>query len=516
MRLPLETGEPGSLIGPYKVLDWLGKGGMGVVYQAQKSSAPHGDVALKMIAEHLISRAHNGHFVTEMKCLGRMQHQHIVQILDSGHQDGRPYFTMTYCRGGDLDRVIKDHGPLDPTIAAVYVSRIAGAVQYLHDQGVADRGGPTIHGDLKPKNVLLSDARGDSLPYGWPYLADFGLVGFLRDTSPEFAGPFQVGTPQYMSPEQAEGQADVGRASDVWGLGAILFECLTGGPPFRGETRAEVLYRIVYHETPSPRAIRPDVPRVLQLICLKCLKKPVEDRYRSASELIVDIACFLREEALTYARPETLWERVVQWTRRAPGLAARLAVIMACSIILWGYALFTGRFAPLAQDNPIGTMILSRLGFAQGGQTAAAVLVWATQVTLILWGLASWAFQRQLGRSRFDSGLQLGWRVADVVALVLLIQFDDALMSPLTVAFAVLIVASAFWSQVGQIIQATLLSMAGYVVLVVIHLLSHPGAGHHYRHLHYLVGLALLGLMLSYQADRTQALVRISGSGGRS
>jgi hypothetical protein len=161
-------------------------------------------------------------------------------------------------------------------------------------------------------------------------------------------------------------------------------------------------------------------------------------------------------------------------------------------------------------------MILSRLGFAQGGQAAAAVLVWATQVTLIMWGLASWAFQRQLDRSRFDGGLQLGWRVADVVALVLLIQFDDALMSPLTVAFAVLIVASAFWSRAEQIIHATLLSMAGYAVLVVIYVLSHPGADYHYRHFHYLVGLALLGLMLGYQANRTQGIARISGSGGRS
>ena len=142
--------------------------------------------------------------------------------------------------------------------------------------------------------------------------------------------------------------------------------------------------------------------------------------------------------------------------------------------------------------------------------------MWANQVILVAWGLVSWAFQRRLDRTRRDGGLQLGWRIADVAALVLLIQLDDALMSPLTVAFAVLIVASAFWSRADQIIQTTLLSMAGYVVLVVSHLLSHPGTERHYRHLHYLAGLAVLGLMLSFQANRTQALLRISGSGGRS
>jgi eukaryotic-like serine/threonine-protein kinase len=335
------------------------------------------------------------------------------------------------------------------------------------------------------------------------------------DTAPGFARRFQVGPLNYMSPEQAEGRQDVGPAIDVWGLGVILFECLTGSVPFRGETQAEVLYAIIHHETPSPRARRPGIPRGLQRICLKCLKKSVEHRYRSASELIMDLACFLREDALIYARSETLRERFVEWTRRAPALAARLAVIMACSVILWGYAIITGRFAPLAPENPIGAMIVSRLGFAHGSQEAAAVLVWATQTTLIAWGLASWAFQRHLDRTRFDAGLQFGWRVADVAAIVLLIQFDDALMSPLIVAFAVLIVASAFWSRAEQVIHATLLSMAGYAVLVVIYVLSHTGVGYHYRHFHYLVGLALLGLMLRYQANRTRALARISGTGGR-
>jgi serine/threonine-protein kinase len=501
----------------YELLKLLGMGGMGVVYLARKRSQPHGGlVALKMIAEHVVSRQSVERFISEMRNQARLQHPHIVQVLDSGHDDGRPYFTMAYCRGSDLARVLSEHGPLEPTTAALYVCRIAWAVQYLHEQGDPDQDDPPVHGDLKPKNILLDHNSDRCFPFGRPYLADFGLVGVLRKVPGGFSQGALVGTPPYMAPEQADGRAAVGPASDVWGLGVILFECLTGSLPFRGETAAEIRYQIIHRATPSPRAIRPDVPRELQLICLKCLKKSPGDRYRSASEVVEDLECFLQRGLMAHAGPEAVSDRVVQWIRRAPALAARLAVIVVCSAILWGYPRVTGRFAPLAENHPVVRTILSRLGFNHGDQAAAAVLVWASQMTLIAWGVASWVFQRQLDRSRLDGGLQFGWRVADVAALVLLIQLDDALMSPLTVAFAVLIVASAFWSRAGQIMQATLLSMAGYVVLVVIHLLNQQGTDRHYRHLHYLVGLALIGLMLSFQANRTQALARISGSGGRS
>jgi hypothetical protein len=231
--------------------------------------------------------------------------------------------------------------------------------------------------------------------------------------------------------------------------------------------------------------------------------------------------CFLRGDPLRHAQPEALWDRAVQWVRRAPALAARLAVIVACSAILWGYPLATGgEFAPLTPDHPVVTRILPRPGFDPSSasvlRAAASVLVWANQVTLLVWGLISWVFQRRLDRSRLEGGLQLGWQITDVVVLVLLILFDDALMSPLTVASAVLIVASGFWSRADQFRQTTLLSMAGYLALVVVHAFNQPGPDRYYRHLHYLVVLALLGWMLTYQAKRTQALTRMSESGGRS
>ena len=265
-------------------------------------------------------------FVVEMKSQARLQHPHIVQVLESGQQDGRPYFTMTYCRGADLARVLEDHGPIGAATAALYLSRVAWAVQYLHAQGK-----PLVHRDLKPKNILLDHHRDGSFAFGRPYLADFGLVEALDEASPRLARGAMVGTVPYMAPEQAEAREDVGPANDVWGLGVILFEYLTGGLPFGGETPAEIRYQIVHREAPSPRARRPEIPRDLQRICLKCLKKPIESRYRSASELIEDLDCFLRRQPLVHARPEAPWEQVVQWTRRAPALAARLAVITARS-----------------------------------------------------------------------------------------------------------------------------------------------------------------------------------------
>jgi serine/threonine-protein kinase len=492
----------------YEVLVRVGGGGMGVVYLARKRTGPaDARVALKMIAEDLLSRDHIERFITEMRTLARLQHPHIVQVLDSGHEDGRPYFTMIFYRGSDLAHILEEHGPLEPTTAALYVSRIAWAVQYLHDQSL-------LHRDLKPQNILLDQYCDGSFPFGRPYLADFGLVELLEETSPILARAALEGTIPYLAPEQVERRKAV-PASDVWGLGVILFECLTKDLPFRGETRAEIIDQILHRESPSLRAICPGIPRELQRICLKCLKKPLESRYQSASELIEDLECFLKGEPLIHARPEAPVERVIQWARRAPALAARLAVIVACSAIIWGYRLITGRFAPLEQDHPIVRMILSRIGLSGSKTLAREVLVWANQVVLVAWGLISWAFQRQLNRSRWDGGLQLGWRIADITVLCLLIELDDALMSPLTVAFAVLIVASAFWARTDQILQTTLLSMVGYILLALGYREIHPGLDRPYRHFHYLVGLALVGLMLTHQANRTRALLRISDARNR-
>jgi hypothetical protein len=222
---------------------------------------------------------------------------------------------------------------------------------------------------------------------------------------------------------------------------------------------------------------------------------------------------FVHSEPLVHTPTHTAWQRIRDWARSEPALAARLAVIVACSTIIWGVRLASGRYVPLSHDH--WAKALAESGVLRGYLSVEAVLVWLSEVILVAWGLASWAFQRQLTRTREYGGLQLGWRFVDVVAISLLILFDDALMSPLSVAFAVLIVASAFWARADQILQTTILSMSSYIGLALIYLRGHDDLDHAYRHFHYLVCLALLGLMLTHQANRTRALARICGAGGR-
>jgi eukaryotic-like serine/threonine-protein kinase len=291
----------------------------------------------------------------------------------------------------------------------------------------------------------------------------------------------------------------------------ILYELITGRTPF--PRSRESILRTLDSEPPRPGRLLAGIPDDLQRICLRCLRKATKERYDSAAVLASELKLFEEKKPLAETPPDTARQRVRHWARSEPALAARLAVIVACSAILWGYRTVTGGYAPL----PPGHWAAHRPEAAALARTVPteAVLVWMNQVILIAWGLASWAFQRQLTRGRRDGGLQLGWRFVDIFSLCLLIQLDDALMSPLTVAFAVLIVASSFWARADQIFQTTLLSMAGYLLLALSYRLNHPDLDRPYRHFHYLVGLAILGLMLAYQADRTRALARIRGARDR-
>jgi serine/threonine-protein kinase len=370
--------------------------------------------------------------------------------------------------------------------------QIAEAVRYLHAQRP-----PIVHRDLKPHNILLDEA-------GKLYVADFGLALLLDGHGGEGG---VCGTIPYIAPEQFDCRfGEVGPASDIYSLGVILYELITGQPPFP-RTRDSIL-QTLNREPPPPGRLRAEIPKDLERICLKCLRKSTQDRYASAEQLVGDLRHFERREPLP-TPPDGFGARLAHWARREPGLAARVAVIIACSVIMWGFRLAVGRYAPLLPDHWANT--IERSSVFKGYVPKEVVLVWLNQVILVAWGCASWVFQRRLNRQRDQGGIQLGWRIADVTALSFLIELDDALMSPLTVAFAVLIVASAFWARADEILQTTLLSMAGYIVLAVSYHQNHPGLDRPYRHFHYLVGLALLGLMLIYQAKRTRALARICG-----
>jgi len=299
--------SPGEVPG-YEILDELGRGGMGVVYRARQTRLKR-VVALKMLlAGGFAGPSQLARFQTEAEALAALAHPHIVPIHEVGEHAGLPYLALEYCPGGSLDRKLAGT-PLPAAEAAGLVRKLAGAMEAAHSQGV-------VHRDLKPANVLL-DARGE------PKVTDFGLARRSDEAGPTATGAV-MGTPSYMSPEQARGDKDVGRPADVWALGAILYECLTGRPPFKGANTAETLDQVRDREPVAPRLLNPAVRRDLETVCLKCLAKEPARRYRSARELADDLGRFLDGKPVL-ARPVGPLGRAWRWVRRHPARAVAWA-----------------------------------------------------------------------------------------------------------------------------------------------------------------------------------------------
>jgi tetratricopeptide (TPR) repeat protein len=331
----------------YEILGVLGRGGMGVVYRARQISLNR-LVALKMIlaGEHA-GPEQRSRFRREAEAVARLQHPNIVQIYEVGEQDGRPYFSLEYVEGGTLaGRLAGTPQPARP--AAELVETLARAVHFAHERGI-------VHRDLKPANILLSGGRqppetapgqgadaprsgnpvpalagGSRLNEGVPKVTDFGLAKHLDQEHTQTQSGALLGTPSYMAPEQAWGRSKVvpvGPAADVYALGAILYECLTGRPPFRGENPLDTLEQVWSRDPVPPSRLQPKVPRDLETICLKCLEKDPGRRYGSARDLADDLRRFRAGEPIR-ARPVGLAQRLVKWVRRRPVQAALLGVIL--------------------------------------------------------------------------------------------------------------------------------------------------------------------------------------------
>jgi tetratricopeptide (TPR) repeat protein len=315
----------------YQILGVLGRGAMGVVYKARQRGLQR-LVALKMIlAGGHASPGDVARFRSEAEAVGQLQHPNIVQVYEVGDADGCPFFSLEFVDGGSLHRKIA--GEPQPILPAAHlVQLLARAMDAAHQKGI-------VHRDLKPGNVMLTQPRpagsastsgGVSLSeplYGVPKIADFGLAKRLEDESGQTRSGTILGTPSYMAPEQAEGRSrEVGPLADVYALGAILYELLTGRPPFRGATMWDTLDQVRHREPVPPAQLQPKVPRDLETICLKCLQKEAGRRYAGAGELADDLGRFLAGEPIR-ARPVGAVERGWRWCRRNPIVAALAAAV---------------------------------------------------------------------------------------------------------------------------------------------------------------------------------------------
>jgi serine/threonine-protein kinase len=320
---PEETALP--RVPGYEVEAVLGRGGMGVVFKARHLRLNR-LVALKMaLAGAYAGPQELARFQREAEAVAGLRHPNVVQIYDVGDSDGRPYFTMEFVEGGSLAQKLSGT-PQPARQAAALLASLAGAVQAAHQSGI-------VHRDLKPANVLLGAD-------GTPKITDFGLARRLQGGAGLTQSGAPLGTPSYMAPEQARGQTHaIGPAVDVYALGAILYELLTGRPPFQGETPTETVLQVLSQEPVSPARLNPKVPRDLETICLKCLHKEPQRRYATAAALAEDLARFGRNEPIA-ARPAGLPERTAKWVRRHPTPSALLAASLLLVILLVGGGLW--------------------------------------------------------------------------------------------------------------------------------------------------------------------------------
>jgi hypothetical protein len=303
--------------GDYELLEKIGMGGMGVVYRARQHGLDR-DVALKLLAagpwasDEFVER-----FRREARSAARMQHPNIVEIYEFGHREGLNYFSMRLIDGESLAQRLAKTAAMPARAAAALLRTLAEAMDYAHRLGV-------LHLDLKPANVLLTSE-------GTPLIADFGLA---RRIDAGHEGNAEIsGTPSYMAPEQAQLESHpLSACTDIYGLGAVLYECLTGRAPFLGGDSQAVLTRVVSEAPPNPRVLRPEIPPDLEAICLKCLEKDPSQRYPSARAMADDLGRFIEGRPVS-VRPLGAWQRARRWCRREPRLALALAVAAAALVV---------------------------------------------------------------------------------------------------------------------------------------------------------------------------------------
>jgi Protein kinase domain len=418
---PPDAPEPPRVryFGDYEIARELARGGMGVVFLARQISLNR-PVALKMIlAGQLADEADIRRFHIEAEAAANLDHPGIVPIYEVGQHEGQHYFSMGFIEGESLARRLAA-GPLGSREAAALFHDVAEAVDYAHKRGV-------IHRDIKPANILLDRD-------GSPRVTDFGLAKRLEGDSGLTGSGQIMGTPSYMAPEQAAASKQLTTAVDVYGVGAALYEALTGRPPFRGQSPLDTLMEVLEKPAPPPRSLVPGVDRGLELICLKCLEKDPARRYATATALADDLRRWLHDDPLS-VRPPRLWEQAGRWLWRN---AVATAVVLAIGMI-WGMAVGVLAARPLANadalplwprdlSNPLGWV---RLVIERGELAWVALLVAAVPTLALGWLIAVLVRPRdRRGALAAGSGSGLVAAVAFLVAGPLATQGFGPAASP--------------------------------------------------------------------------------------
>jgi serine/threonine-protein kinase len=380
---------PGTMFGDYQLIEELGRGGMGVVYKATQVSLGR-TVALKMISTRAApSAADLARFRTESESAARLDHPAIVPIYEVGEHEGKPYFTMKFVAGTTLARRLAQ-GPLPPREAAALLAPIARAVHFAHERGV-------LHRDLKPSNILIDSE-------GRPHVSDFGLAKRVADDDRLTVSGAVLGTPSYMAPEQAAGtRGKLGPASDVYSLGTILYQMLTGSPPFQSASPVETVLLVLEQEPLPPRLLNPRADRELEMVALKCLQKPPDLRYASAKDLADDLEAYLADEP-TAARSGVfrhVLARAFRETHHATVLENWGLLWMWHSLALLVTCVLTNALQWLGTTSPLPYLVLWTAGLGT-------------------WAMIFWTLRRRAGPVTFvERQIAHVW-AASMISIVLL------------------------------------------------------------------------------------------------
>jgi len=424
-----ESTEETRRFAGYELLEEVGRGGMGVVYKARQLQ-PSRTVALKMIRSGMFaSVADIERFHTEAEATANLEHDGVVPIYEMGEHDGEHYFSMKFIEGQSLAKRL-EAGDLPRREALELLKAVCDAIAHAHEQGI-------VHRDVKPSNILL-DSRGR------PWVTDFGLAKYLeRDSTLTTAGDV-MGTPGYMSPEQAGGHAgSVTTASDVYSLGAILYQVLTGRPPiqmdeFDRANLLDALRQVQEADIAPPRSINRRIPRDLETICMKCLEKDPPGRYPTASELADDLGRYLEDEPIL-ARPVSVPRKVLRWARRQPGLATTWAAIA----VYYLYHLVSYHLLQLPD-------VTDRLHYVSTGVVAT-------------WCIGAWFFQRLLDRSGGKARYLFLWVTMEFVLITLLLFPANGPQSALALLYHVLVAGAVLRLRTDLVGYATVLALVGYL-----------------------------------------------------